>query len=67
MSNLLRSLDEQFSKNLQTHGQYLADPNASEDKLMEAIDALVEFVPDERREHVRQEVLNVVKANQTRE
>jgi hypothetical protein len=66
MANLLETLDEQFSENLQEHGHYLTDPYAHEDEtLRKAVDAVAAFVPEDRREHVRQELLNVIKTNQS--
>jgi hypothetical protein len=65
MANLLESLDEQLSENLQKHGHYLTDPHAAEDdKLNAAIDGLAAFVPEERWPRVREELLSVVRSNQ---
>ena len=65
MANLLESLDEQLSENLQKHGHYLTDPHAAEDdKLNAATDGLAAFVPEERWLRVREELLSVVRSNQ---
>jgi hypothetical protein len=65
MPNLLEELDELISKNLEEHGRYLTDPHvAEEDRLNEKIDALADFVPEDRWEHVRRAVLTIIRVNQ---
>ncbi|KLK93023.1 hypothetical protein AA309_10600 [Microvirga vignae] len=65
MTNLLESLDEKLSENLQKHGHYLTDPHAGdEEKLNGIIDGLAAFVPEDRWPQVREELLNIIRSNQ---
>ena len=64
MVNLLKSLDEQLSENLQQHGQSLTDPNAiDEERLDAAISQLAPFDPEDRWPHTRDELLRIIRAS----
>jgi hypothetical protein len=63
MTNLLKSLDEQISDNLQQHGQYLTDPDAiDEERLDAAISQLAPFVPEDRWPQTREELSRITRA-----
>ncbi|EIM30773.1 hypothetical protein [Microvirga lotononidis] len=64
MANLLKSLDEQLSDNLQQHGHYLTDPEAlDEEQLNAAISQLAPFVPEDRWPQMREELLRIIRAS----
>ncbi|MEZ0168019.1 hypothetical protein [Microvirga sp. TS319] len=64
MTNILKSLDEQFSDNLEQHGHYLTDPEArDEEQLDMAISHLAPFIPEDRWPQTREELLRVVRAS----
>ena len=65
MPDLLKSLDEQLTENLEQHGHYLTDPHAAdEERLNERIDALAVFVLEDQWPHVREQLLRVIRASQ---
>jgi hypothetical protein len=64
MANLLKSIDEQLSDNLQQHGHYLTDPDAlDEERLDTAINQLAPFVPEDRWPQTREELLRIIHAS----
>jgi hypothetical protein len=60
--SLFDDINAHISDNLERHGHYLTDPHASDDeKVAETVEILLRFVRPERREAVRQAIIEIIR------